>query len=686
MSSPAYRPELDGLRAVAVYLVVAFHAQVALLDGGFVGVDLFFVLSGFLVTGMLLRDVDTRGRVRLGHFYARRVRRLLPAAVVVLVATAALQVLVASLPDRVAVVDDARASILYYANWHFVAEGRDYFAADGVTQSPFLHFWSLSIEEQFYIGYPLVLLLLVRFARRPVRALAGVLGAVVLVSVGLQVWTAQHDVNLAYYGTHTRVYQLAAGALLMLAVRRTAQAPPAGRRWATPAAVVGLAGVVVVGSSLVGASQSTRGLLATAGSVLVLLGLWWAPRGPVARVLALPLPRYLGQVSYGTYLWHWPVVLVLDRVLAVRSAVLAVLVAVLATGLAALSHQVLEAPVREARWLHRFRWRTVGVALATSGLVFAFLLPAVLEADRRPALDVAGPPSPVGRIAARLDRPVPADLDLVAADRDRGSGELSCTAADPDGCLVVPGDGPHVLLLGDSIARTLSDAFVRMARDHDLRLSVTITPNCPWQVDQVLDALTDDREANCRAHRRDFYEDVLPTLDVDVVVVAGLPRFQPDWEDRLHSPSSPPGETLAELQRRTTEETADLVGRAGPALVVVKSIIGTDGFAVRGFDPLDCLATADRLADCAVYPPLERPGVDTAFDVLESERDGVATLDLNPLVCPNQPLCSPVVDGQVVWRDDHHVTATYYRQRSEAIHDLLLGTGLLTPSGSTASG
>jgi peptidoglycan/LPS O-acetylase OafA/YrhL len=203
---------------VAVYLVLLFHAGVGWFTGGFVGVDLFFVLSGFLVAQVVLREVDHRGRLPLCWFYSRRVRRLLPAATLVVVLTAALQVLVISLPLREELVDDARASLLYYANWHFIAESRDYFAAQDAA-SPFLHFWSLSIEEQFYIAFPLVVLAAYRWARRPARVLAMVVGALGTASLGLQVWRAVDDPGYAYYATETRVYQLAAGVLLALGTR-----------------------------------------------------------------------------------------------------------------------------------------------------------------------------------------------------------------------------------------------------------------------------------------------------------------------------------------------------------------------------------------------------------------------------------------------------------------------------------
>ncbi len=672
-----YRPEIDGLRAVAVYLVLLFHAGVGSFTGGFVGVDLFFVLSGFLVAQVVLREVDHRGRLPLGWFYSRRVRRLLPAAIVVVVLTAALQVLVTSLPLREEMVDDARASLLYYANWHFIAESRDYFAAQDAA-SPFLHFWSLSIEEQFYIAFPLVVLAAYRWARRPGRALAVAVGAVGAASLGLQVWRAAGDPGYAYYATETRVYQLAAGVLLALGSRALVARgglPGARVGWAAP---VGLLALVAVGSGLVDPSPSVRGLLAAAAATVAVGGLWASPYGATARVLALPVPRYLGQVSYGTYLWHWPVLLVLREVLDVRPVVLAVVGGLLATSLAALSHQVLEHPIRRAKALDGPRWTVVASALAVSGLVATLVVPAVLGTDRRPALAAssAGRSGPVLH-GGRLDRPVPADLDLASAKADVPPLVDVCTVDAPDACTVVRGDGPHVLLVGDSQAQMFVAAFEQLARDHDLTLSVGVVPACMWQAGLQNELSTGEEQAACREAREAFYRDVLPALRPDTVVAISMAHSASRWEDDLTAPGGPPGETLPERLRRTTLDTAAAIRAGGADLVLVKSVLGTEGFDTDGFDPIDCLATAERLGDCAVDPPLERPALDGVYDDLALRDPGVAAVDLNPVICVGTPACLPVLGDHVVWKDRDHVTAGFLVDRRDLLWQRLAATGFL---------
>ena len=661
-----YRPELDGLRSVAVYLVVLFHCGIGPFEGGFVGVDLFFVLSGFLVSHVIWAEVDKHGSFRLGWFYARRVRRLLPAAVLVIVATAAVQLLVASAPQRGGMVRDGQAALVYLSNWQFIADSRDYFAADATSESPFLHYWSLSIEEQFYVVLPLVLLLLLRLRRHAVAVLL-LLTAVVAGSVALQVWHAATDPTYAYYATETRVYQLAAGVLLALVTRMVRV--PASLGW--PLAVLGLTGIVVVGSALVDVTPSTRGLLATAASVAVIGGLYAAPAGPVARVLALPVPQYLGQVSYGTYLWHWPVILAARQVLEVDPIVLVAVAAPVATGLAALSYEVFERPIRRTQALDPFRWPVVAAGLGASVLAAALVLPPVLHSTVRPAVGhpEAGDLSTVAEQAAWADDPVPPGLDLVAALDDVPDAGSPCTPDDLEVCVRVAGDGPRVLLVGDSQSAMFVTAFESLASDHDFTFLTNIVRGCGWQAGLV---------PACASELETYYGDVLPALDVDVVVAVSLSRGEPVWQERLADPSRPAEETLAELHVRTAEATADDIERAGARLVMVKALLGTNGFRRNGADPLDCLARASRLGDCAVIAPLEKPFTDGLLDAIAATRpDQAAAVDLNPVLCPDAPICRPVIDGTVVWKDPDHVTGTFLDEHREALWESLTATGIL---------
>jgi peptidoglycan/LPS O-acetylase OafA/YrhL len=663
----SYRPALDGLRTVAVYLVLLFHTGWDIADGGFIGVDLFFVLSGFLVSNVILSEVDRTGRFRLGHFYARRVRRLLPAAVVVIVATSAVFVLVTSAARRLSVVGDAQSSLLYVANWRFLLQSEDYFA-ENVDESPFLHFWSLAIEEQFYLVFPVLLLVLLRFRRRRTVALLGGLGAVFLLSLGAQVHWARVDATHAYYGTDARLYQLLAGVLLAVALRTWHV--HVRRRHAEVLAVAGLGLLLLLGSGLVDMTPSWRGIGATVASVLVIAGLSLRDNGIVGRALARPVPVFLGRISYGTYLWHWPVILVLQELLATSPRVVAVLTVGISTGLAALSYEVVERPVRTAGFLDRFRWRSAVVGVAVSALVAVTLVPWLLEQDRRPVVagteNGADLPRSLGREA-----PLPRDVDWEAVRNDNGLTG-GCTVDDVSACTLVEGAGPHLLLVGDSQAQMLGPMFERIAREHDLRLSVDIVAGCPWQ--EGLENLRSSSELaeECERFRVGWYDEVLPRLDPDVVVLVSRPRDDESWQGVVVRRDGE-DQSLFEAMTQTSDETLAKIAGTGARAVVLERMIMPESF-----EPTDCLSAADSTSACAVPVPMDTAPTDAFFITRAADEELLATLDLNPAFCPGAPLCQPVVGGEVVWRDDHHVTATFAESRAEQVWRILRGSGVLT--------
>ncbi|MCW2807950.1 MAG: acyltransferase, partial [Marmoricola sp.] len=288
----SYLPQLDGLRAIAVYLVLIYHAtNVAhgptYAAGGFIGVDLFFVLSGFLVSNVILSEIDKRGTFSLGGFYARRVRRLLPAAVLVIVATMVAFVVVTDVVRRIEMVSDARSALLYYANWHFLGQSTDYFSTD-LKPSPYLHFWSLAIEEQFYVFFPILIALLLRTGKRFARYASVILGLLFLASVASQLYWGAKEPNHAYYGTDARLYQLLAGVLLALALRAGTKVF-SGRPGAA-LMVAGLAGLLLFASGAVHLSPTWRGLGGTAASVALIGTLTVLPKAWLSRLLGSPVP------------------------------------------------------------------------------------------------------------------------------------------------------------------------------------------------------------------------------------------------------------------------------------------------------------------------------------------------------------------------------------------------------------
>ncbi len=673
----SYRPALDGLRSLAVYLVLLFHTGVAAAAGGFVGVDLFFVLSGFLVTTILLQELAESGHLDLAHFYDRRIRRLLPAAVLVIVVCCAAAVLMLSTVRRVPLVGDAQAALLYVANWRFLLQSNDYFEAGSVDSSLFLHFWSLSIEEQFYFFFPLLLLLLARLDRRRAGRAAAGAGAgrriTVLVVAGLfvaslvaQVLWARVDANHAYYGTEARLYQLLAGSLLALALsagRLPRLAAPA-RLGASLAALVGL---LVVASSLVDVSPSVRGLLATVAAVGLVALLAPGTPGPLTSLFSQPPLVYLGKISYGTYLWHWPVIVLLREVLDSSVLVTTVVVAALSTALAAASYHMLERPIRTRKLAPRAQLPVVVGGLALSTTVALLVVPPMLHQERRPELVALS-----GATTTEAGGgPVP-KIDFQAVERDVGGAEQHCSAGDLAPCERVTGNpGPTVLLVGDSHARMLEPALTTLARKHGLNLSVSIVGHCPWQRGLVAATVPEPDQAECAQARQDLYDDVVTASHADVVVLTERPRS--GGEALAPPPGEPRPSSDAELIVGTTTDSLHRLDELGVRSLVVQSI-----WLPRNLPqgPLECLATARTVGECRV-PVVPTTGLLDATFVTEAARsDSVFTVDINPIMCPAAPVCEPLLDGVPVWRDDLHFSSTALSLQQGKIWDAMVATGV----------
>ena len=397
-------PALDGVRAIAVALVLLSHGGIPGVAGGFIGVDVFFVLSGFLITSLLLDELDFTGRIDLPGFWRRRAKRLLPALVLMVLAVAAVSTLFP--PDAVARLrDDAVAAFVWVANWSFIARETDYFT-EGGTPSPLQHTWSLGVEEQYYILWPLLLIataaVLGVLARRRRRLLmqntvhlavfalaaAGVVASV----VASVVMVSDSALNRVYFGTDTRAQALLIGAAASALLVRSWPTLTAGlyvvrrfKRAARVVPVLGLAGLAVGAHYATGSVGDFRHgmlLLVALASVAVIAPVALDQEGFVARLLAVKPLVWLGAISYGVYLWHWPVFLLLNGERTGWSGLpLFVVRCVVTLGLAAASWWMVEQPIR--------RWRPVRVPLlplagATVATAIAVTV-AVVPASKVPA-------------------------------------------------------------------------------------------------------------------------------------------------------------------------------------------------------------------------------------------------------------------------------------------------------------
>jgi peptidoglycan/LPS O-acetylase OafA/YrhL len=461
-----HQPALDGIRALAVAAVLAFHGGVAAVSGGFLGVDAFFVLSGFLITSLLLAEHAGAGRINLVAFWGRRARRLLPALLLVLLAVVVVSRWLLPRDELGALRLDALAAVAYVANWRMMNRGGGYFA-ETAAPSPLQHTWSLGIEEQFYLLWPLLVVGLLAVAVR-----RGAQGRTALLAVCLLGATASAlaaavlfdpaDVDRAYYGTDTRALALLIGCALavLLAGRAT---EPAGDvavrvspglyaatvRTRRPHRVLGslaLAGAVGTGWLWATADGSAAwlyrgGLVAAALAVAAVIAhAVVSPASPTARLLALPPLTWLGRVSYGVYLWHWPLFgwLTADRTGLTGLPLLTVRCAV-TLAVAAASYYLMERPIRTARWVRRPR---LAPALAAGAM--AATAAAAMVATVPPPVP---PPPPIA-----LDEA----LAVPSSGPRAGAGAKAAPPTPMQRRGRKPGKQPRITFFGDSVSWSLS--------------------------------------------------------------------------------------------------------------------------------------------------------------------------------------------------------------------------------------
>ena len=712
----AFRPDVEGLRAVAVLLVVAFHTGLGPLPGGYVGVDVFFVISGFLITSLLVDEVRATGSISLTDFYARRARRILPAACLVLVVTAITAAVTLPALDRPALADDVRSAAFFVANWHFAAISTDYFATP--ENSLVLHYWSLSVEEQFYLLWPALVLVIAgrrraaRRARQPAprdtdRRLWATLAPVALGSLALSAATTAAAGPWAYFGTHTRAWELGAGAAVALArphLHRLPEVLAALGGWVGLAAVVGSA-IVFGNDTLV---PGVALMIPVVGAAAIVAAGARTQRG-VAAVLGRSPFAVLGRLSFGWYLWHWPC-LQLARRLWTPPAVddlpppdiplwIRVAAVLLALGLAVLTFRFVEEPARTARFL-RPRLRrslslpTGAVLVASAVLVAAVALPdhqpADAQAIRAPSVSPqptppfpvpapsAGRQTPVSRASrppvALPPAPLPPAHPLMSPEQARAdqaptrdcfagfgprAAAADCRFGDPGGTRVV-------VLFGDSHAAAWFPALDLAARRGHWQLWFWAKSGCGYADAHEFLAAFHREYSECGDWRQSALTRIAALPRVDLVVLGRSISYL--------------GELLAADGTQLDRQAAAPVWSAGVDATLSSLTARAERVALLrdvprpGFDVPACLSQhGDRSVACT-FPQARHIHPDAQLWAAEAapvKAHAASVVDLTPAVCPADPCQAVSPRGAIIYRDEHHLTATFAREAAGAVQKAL---------------
>ncbi|OKJ17454.1 hypothetical protein AMK19_03650 [Kitasatospora sp. CB01950] len=657
---------MEGLRAIAVLLVLAFHAAPKLLPGGFVGVDVFFVISGFLITSLLVHEINKNGRLSLAGFYARRAKRLLPAACLTLLAAAGLTYVFLPITQRSVFGGDILAAALYFVNWRLADRSVDYLAAD-VMPSPVQHFWSLAVEEQFYLVWPVLIVLALWIAPKirvalP-RLLAVVISLVAAVSLFYSVVHTANSPEAAFFVTPTRFWELAVGAIVALAL------PHLDVFLGGTRAVISTLGVLMIlgGGYFIDGTFAWPGywaLLPTLGAAAVLAGGVGGPAG-AGRLLALKPLVWVGGISYSLYLWHWPLLVAAQAEwgTGTKVGVAAVAVSVLP---AWLSHKLVENPIRfstafarpfKAAWAVGLPFTAVAVAC---GVLLAFI-GAGSDDKGGPVAGAAmlngmnsqqqGDLWKTNRYPTVRPDPLKALADIPEAYPKKCQANqdtpnvASCDFGDTSAPTVV-------VMAGDSKMLQWEPALDAIGKEHGIHIVTVTKSSCAFS-DSVT-VLNDRAYKSCADWNKNAMAKILELHPAMVLTSQNSARA-------LSDPAGA-GEGEIPPMRDGLERHWTTLQKAGiPVTVVLNNVNGVPS------PVYECVAkNRSKLSKCAFDSNYETADLQTEL----AKKLNLGVIDLNPMICPGGK-CPAVIGSALVYRDGSHITATYVKTLVPALQDQL---------------
>lgn len=666
-AKPGYRFDLDGLRAFAIVLVVIYHVWVGRVSGG---VDVFLMLSAYFMTASLVRRGEKtlrpgeRGGLALGAFYARRFWRLVPAAATTIALTLVAVYLVfprSSWPDA---WSQSIASLFYFQNWELALNSVDYYArdADGVT--PFLHFWSLSIQGQVFILWPLLLLLCWAIARLTtvrLRTVALVVfGLVFAASLAYSVVTTRENQAFAYFDTAARLWEFALGSLVALIPASFALPRPLAEivSWTAVAGIV-TCGIVL---DVSGGFPGYLALWPTLCAAALIIG--GRTGTSTASFLGSAPLRWLGRIAYALYLVHWPILTCYIVVTGNARPDLGAGAAIIGISfvLAIALHYLVERPLGSWAWPSARAWRGYVATAACFGLVAGGSIGwQSLEERRALSSSSADNPGAAAVLAGRLDEWDPRKLIPDATQLDAQwvyTGQTCPAALMPRGpaaaetCMatVADDDAPVVLVLGDSHAEQWMGTLLPELESREVTIITFLKGGCRYTPDH-LDAMTDDCD-EWVGQVADYVADV----DADLVMLMGT-------QAAVSSPEETRLDNIDQTVRDFTDRgTSVVLVRDNPRFDENKYTCLEQNLA----EPLACaVPRGDALAD---ESPLDRlAGMDDVF-----------TLDMTDVLCP-EGLCRVAIGNVAVYLDDNHITWDFARTMAPIAAERLTAAGLIWP-------
>ncbi|TPI33049.1 acyltransferase [Mesorhizobium sp. B3-2-1] len=657
----SFRPDIQGLRALAVGGVVAYHFGLTALPGGFAGVDIFFVISGWLITTHLMREITETGRLDLWRFYARRARRLLPAAIFVILATLAAGTLVLAPQEQALYSRGAMYAAAYTINLWLLRWSFDYFAADALS-NPFIHFWSLSVEEQFYLVWP-ALLIFAAWLYPGRRMTVAVIGIVGLASFAACLWLTSLSPAWAFYFSPLRAWEFAAGGLATFA------APALWRHQSWLRAAQGWLGLALIAVAYLALSEALPfpgwyALLPVAGTVLVLLSgagrqgdapasTRWQALAPAAMLSLAPL-QWVGTLSYSLYLWHWPIIVYAGMLEPDLGVAQRIGCAVLALALSAATYRLIENPARRGDWLaaaaRAFNTGPgakplrlfPGLALApalvltAAGVAAAYanahLATRNIDPTQRGIEEAAEQPS----IARAVDKNCLLDFHTVK----------------PKPCTFGPADAAHtIVLFGDSHADHWSTPLVEAAKRNDTKVVTYLKSSCRASRLSTFNAVLKRDYTECDAWREQAISDIIRRKPRLVVIS----EFSIGNLTRDMSAASRKAETAR--WQAGLRSTLQAFSKAGVETAVIRDTPIGDSFADA------CVARALWWREA---PSLcDTPRAEAANDGAAAQERAVVKsvpdtryVDLTDRFCGSTE-CHVFIGGKLAFRDRHHLATAF---------------------------